>query len=115
LRLQAFQHPVSDYWGQRKDEAEPIVPEPVPTWLAISRRDFVVERHELSSAQFAVLQAIAGGAPLADSLVEGAAAAPAEHIESQLSSWFAEWMAAGFFVGFELSCDPRRPPGDHSL
>lgn len=102
LRLLAFEHPVSDYWGARKDEAEPAVPEPAPTWLAISRRDFVVERHPLSLAQFAVLRSISEGAALAESLAAGEASAPAEHIESQLGDWFAAWMAGGFFSGIAL-------------
>jgi hypothetical protein len=102
LRLLAFEHPVSDFWGERKNDAEPAVPEPARIWLAISRRDFVVERHDLSPAQFAVLHSIAGGAPLADALEAGAAAAPAEDIESQLNTWFAQWMATGFFASFAL-------------
>jgi hypothetical protein len=102
LRLLACEHPVSAYWGARKDESEPAPPQPSPSWLAIARRDFVVERHELSHAQFAVLQAIAGGASLPQCLAAGAEAEPGEAIESQLSTWFAEWMSAGFFVDFAL-------------
>jgi hypothetical protein len=100
VRLLAFDHPVSEYWGARKDDEEPTPPQPASTWLAIARREFVVERHELSRAQFAVLKAIVSGATLPQCLADGAEAAPDEEIESQLSGWFAAWMAAGFFVDF---------------
>jgi hypothetical protein len=102
LRLLSFAHPVSDYWGKRKDDAEPTVPAPQPTWLAVGRCEFVVERHDLSAAQFAVLSAIVGGATLAESLEIGTTSAPGEAIEPQLGEWFSQWMAAGFFADFTL-------------
>ncbi len=104
LRLHQFAHPVSAYWGAQKDGANPRGGEPKPSWLAINRREFVVERHELSAVQFALLEALAEGSPLAQAL-DAAAALPEaaeEEIEAQLGPWFAGWMAAGFFA----DCEP---------
>ena len=109
LRLHRFAHDVSAYWGAQKDGEEPVVGGPQPSWLAINRREFVVERHELSPVQFALLEALAEGRTLSQA-IEAAAALPEaklEHIEAQLGPWFAGWMAAGFFADCKL-------PGDGS-
>jgi hypothetical protein len=103
LRLHRFAHAVSPYWGAQKDGGEPTVEGPSPSWLAINRRDFVVERHALSAVQFELLEALAAGAPLARA-IERAAQLPeaaAEDIEAQLGPWFAGWMTAGFFAGHQ--------------
>jgi hypothetical protein len=100
LRLHSFAHAVSAYWGARKDGEEPVIGGQQPTWLAINRREFVVERHELSRAQFALLNALAEGSTLSEA-IEAAATLPgaaSENVEAQLGPWFAGWMAAGFFV-----------------
>jgi hypothetical protein len=104
LRLHRFAHAVSAYWGAQKNGEEPVVDGPQPTWLAINRREFVVERHELSPVQFALLEALLEGRPLAGA-IEAATALPgaeAESIEAQLGPWFSSWMAAGFFADCAL-------------
>lgn len=104
LRLHRFAHAVSAYWGAQKDGEEPAVGRPQPSWLAISRREFVVERHELSPVQFALLEALAEGRTLSQA-IEMAASLPeaeSENVEAQLGPWFAGWMAAGFFADCEL-------------
>ncbi len=104
LRLHRFDHAVSGYWGAQKDGAEPSMGMPRPSWLAIGRRDFVVERHELTEPQFAILEAIVGGDPLAKAIAN-AAQREAGDIENQIGGWFADWMGAGFFCGCKLSED----------
>jgi hypothetical protein len=96
LRLLEFAHPVHESWAARKDGGEPAPPEPRRSWLAVHRRDFMVERAELLAAEHAVLTAIATGASLADAL---AAVAGTPALESQLGGWFARWTAAGYFTG----------------
>ncbi len=58
LRLLAFSHDASGCWGDRKDELAPVIPMAERHWLAICRRDFVVERFELDEPQFVLLEAL---------------------------------------------------------
>lgn len=98
LRLHAFGCDVSTYWGRRKEGEEPATPEPTPSWLAVSRRDFVVERHALTAAQFALLKALVAGETLGGALISTATQYSAAQFEPFLAEWFGEWMEAGFFA-----------------
>lgn len=98
LRLLAFGHDVSGYWGDRKDDLEPAMPPPERHWLAICRRDFMVERYELDEPQFVLLEALARGETLPAAIAAASAAAPVTELEARLSGWFAGWMAGGFFA-----------------
>ncbi len=104
LRLHRFAHSVSAYWGAQKNGEEPRVGGPEPSWVAINRREFVVERHELSPVQFALIEALADGKALSQAIAAAAALPEAEiaNVESQLGPWFAGWMAVGFFADCEL-------------
>jgi hypothetical protein len=84
----------------------------LPTWLAITRRDYVVRRIPLSHVQFRLLAALVEGQTIGDSL---AAAAMEESDNSPALSpdsvrrWFEDWSAAGFFSGILRTTDH----GDH--
>jgi hypothetical protein len=104
LRLARFDHPVHEYWAARKDGGEPGPSVPRPAWLAIHRRDYVVEPAEVSCAEFALLAAIAEGETLWGAIAAALAAAPADaDLEARLGDWFARWTSAGYFVSVEAS------------
>ncbi len=106
LRLHQFEHPVSDFWEDCTGGAEPAACEPRRDWLAINRRDYVVERHALSGEQHSLLSGMVAGQPLAAAIERAAAATQdAEAFETQLGGWFADWAAHGFFVRIEISGD----------
>jgi hypothetical protein len=98
LRLHAFENDVSTFWARRKDGEEPAVEPPSDCWLAIGRRDYVVERHSLSAAQFTVLSSLVEGKTLGEALSFAAERHSAEEIEPHLGQWFAAWMEAQFFA-----------------
>ncbi len=103
LRLFSFGHDVSGYWGARKDELTPPAPMPRRHWLAICRRDYVVERYELDQPRFVLLEALVEGARLAEALAAASNHAAsrrttADAFEARLTTWFAQWMAGGFFA-----------------
>jgi hypothetical protein len=101
LRLHEFDHAVHEYWAARKDGGEPAPCGPRSTKLAINRRDYVVERCELSDAEFALLTEIARGASLAEAIaVALASVAEPELVESQIGAWFARWAGEGYFSEF---------------
>jgi Putative DNA-binding domain len=91
LKLRRFDHPVHAYWSALKEGIEPAVPEPRVVYLAISRRDFTVERRELSSSEFALLEQVAAGATLGDAIALASEGVDAGAVEGRLAVWFADW------------------------
>lgn len=105
LRTLAFRFPVNDYFtGLRElpDKTDPPeFPPGDPSWLALSRRDYVVRRHALERPQFELLTALIEGESI-EAAIERLAAGAAMSIgdlSSHLRDWFRIWTAAGFFVG----------------
>lgn len=103
LQLLCFKYPVNDYYTRirrLKDGQEcPSPPEPVEQFLALTRRDFVVRRIELTSAQHALLKALQAGSSVAESIAAAAewTDVPDDAFASAIRDWFAGWTAAGFF------------------
>jgi hypothetical protein len=98
LRLFAFMHDVSTYWGERKDDLAPVIPVAERHWLAICRRDFIVERIALDEPQFVLLSALVRGETLPNAIGAASEVAPVAELEGSLGHWFAGWMAGGFFA-----------------
>lgn len=103
LRLARFEHPVHEYWFAVRNEREPDIVHARPTLLTINRRDYVVERHELSPPQFLLLEQLAHGQSLAQaiSVVVASAAVGAIELECTIRDWFSGWTHRQFFVGLE--------------
>ncbi len=101
LRLIHFQHPVHSYWQTWKDSAATSVPVPGRTYLAINRRNYRVERHELTPLQFVLLEQLLSGRTLGDAieLTLLQASKPEPRMEDALQTWFGSWVAERFFVG----------------
>jgi hypothetical protein len=98
LRLFAFQFPVNDFYTALKLDAETPLPAPQPTYLALTRRDYVVRRVPLEPTEFALLSEMIAGKPIAEALQAGATSSlrPA-----QVTQWFASWTRLGFIAGVE--------------
>jgi hypothetical protein len=102
LRLLTFRFPVNAYYTaiRRAEEGEEVpVPDPEPEHLALTRRDFVVRRYPLNSAQHALLEKILAGAPVGEALAAAAETSGLEDdaLAAELQSWFRLWVAEGFF------------------
>jgi hypothetical protein len=76
----------------RKGE-KPELPAPADSYLAMSRRDYVVCFHELDLHQHNLLTAVTSGQTLAQAL------AGAPELTSRSSQWLRDWIAWGFFAG----------------
>jgi hypothetical protein len=108
FRLLRFRSEVNDYFSALRESSEP---QAVPladlgeTYLALSRREFVVRRHPLTREQFELLTSLAAGEPLGEALASLAAANQLQHgradgISAELvARWFTDWSRAGFFQG----------------
>jgi hypothetical protein len=103
LRLLAFRYPVHSYFTavRRKEEVE--YPEPADTFLAVTRRDFVVRHYELSRPAYELLSALLAGRPIGEAIQMAAAVGlDLDHLEANLRQWFYDWAAEGFFQAVEL-------------
>jgi hypothetical protein len=112
LKLLATRFPVNDYYTslrQLKENESPPMPRAHQSFVAFSRRGFVVRRYNLSGTEFELLRAIQGGLPVARA-IECAARASGDSVDqlaSNLKLWFRNWTAEGFFRGIKL-------PGDNT-
>jgi hypothetical protein len=109
--LLAFRFPLNDFYTALRDdavpdkEAAPQIPEPAETFLALTRRDYIVRRHRLERAQFELLEALSSGQPLGAAIEQASSLAGSdlESFAANLQSWFRDWTAAGFFQSIELA------------
>jgi hypothetical protein len=99
LKLLALRFPVNAYYtGARRGELPPV-PGPADNWLAITRRDYIVRRHEISEPQFVLLTALIEGQTIG-AAIERVLELPDENVDvlaGQLRTWFHDWAAEGFF------------------
>jgi Putative DNA-binding domain len=105
LRLLALRYPVHIYVTAVRRHEDPELPGPAETFLAISRRRYVVRHYELSRPAHQLLQALLAGeavGPAIQAAVE-AAGPDLEHLPDKLWTWFHDWAAEGFFRSLELA------------
>jgi hypothetical protein len=98
--LLRFEHDVNSWFTRlRADPHDATPPERRPTFVALSRRQFIVRRHPLSAIQYDLLTELRGGSTLGRALttVTDANSAAVGEIAASLGAWFTEWSAAGFF------------------
>lgn len=115
LRLVETRFPVNDYFSAILRREQPQIPEPATAWVAVSRRDFRIERRELSLPQYRLLKSLQDGLPVGEAVFQAAvdSGIPAAEFADRLQKWFAEWTAAVFFTGVSRSnCGPA--DGDES-
>jgi hypothetical protein len=100
LRVCSYRHAVDIYWLAACDGRPLPAIEPHERRLAIHRRGFLIERHELSPVQFLLLEALVAGQSLAAALEATATAvAPDDGAwQGELGGWFRDWAALQFFT-----------------
>jgi len=105
LQLLALKFPVHTYFTAVKQSHDPEFPEPAETWLAVTRRNFVVRHYELSRPAFELLQALLGGATFAEAIERAAESAgdDLDRFSNNLRAWFQDWAAEGFFLALAPS------------
>lgn len=112
VRLLPFRTNVNDFFTGMRTSAEAApMPELRPTFVALTRRDYVVRRLSLTEIQYRLLTAIATGQALTHTLRtvwEGQlsgdlqAASDVKLVDSDsLRTWFAEWARVGIFAPLE--------------
>ena len=102
LKLLQFSYPINDYYteARRASEGEEIpLPEARRQFVAISRREYVVRRYELSEPQYRLLESLQAGQTIGQAIECAAEILDADDQELAVSlrSWFHNWAAEGFF------------------
>jgi hypothetical protein len=103
LRVMQFAFPLNDFFAAAvRKEAVPF-PIAQPSYLAITRRDYRVQRFELSREQYLLLESLRRGTPLGPAIEHATHELPLTdaQLASQLETWFRAWTAAGFFIDFQ--------------
>lgn len=101
LRLLALRFEVHEYVTAVRRQEEPELPAPSPTWLVITRRNYVVRRVAVQEAEFSALTALLAGEAVVDALAaaERRWRGPSEDLPQEVRRWFRDWAAAGYFLG----------------
>jgi hypothetical protein len=99
LRLLALRFPLNDYYTAMKENQAAPIPEIKNCWLAITRRDYVVRRYELSHSQFILLDELQHGQTVGHAITAAAAVYTGEvdQLAADLREWFRTWTAAPMF------------------
>jgi len=102
LQLLAARFPVNDYCTSlrqaREGESVPL-PLAQASFVALTRRDYVVRRYNLSETEFELLRALQRGLPLGQGIEHALQASNEElkQLAEDLKLWFRNWTAEGFF------------------
>jgi len=107
LQLLDTQFPVNEYYtALRRTKSGGVVPFPAAreSFVALSRRNFVVRRYTLSRAEFELLRALQQNLPLGEALalISPTEGEEFEELAARLHLWFRNWTAEGFFQSVTL-------------
>jgi hypothetical protein len=99
LRLLALRYPVHRYFTAVRRHEEPSLPEPAETYLAVTRRRYMVRHYELSRPAYQLLHALLAGESLGQAISRAlrAAGPDLDRMPYNLWTWFHDWAAEGFF------------------
>jgi len=106
LRLLAARFPVNDYYtALRRAKAGETVSIPClcESFVALTRRDYIVRRYSLSHTEYELLQAVQEGRTIGEAVERAALSASADldELAANLTLWFHNWTAEGFFQSVE--------------
>lgn len=95
---------MQDFVSAVRHGEEAVVPNAEPTWLVITRREYVVRRCAVCELEYALLAALQSGETIG-AAIEHVASRPdvsMESLEASLHDWFRHWSTAQFFTAIEL-------------
>lgn len=103
LRLLTLNYPVHRYFSAVRRGEDPPPSGPAETWLAVTRRDYVVRHFELSRPAYELLRSLLAGDTVGDAVSRAAEAAgpDVERLATDLHTWFHRWAAEDFFRAVE--------------
>lgn len=104
LRLLELRFPVHEYASAVRHGEHPTVPAPCPTWLVVSREDFIVRRRPVTRPAFQLLTSLTNGRTIGEAIEDCVECghADVDELTDSLRSWFETWAQAGFFRAVEV-------------
>ncbi|MFV0445995.1 MAG: putative DNA-binding domain-containing protein [Planctomycetaceae bacterium] len=111
LQLLSLRFPAHETYSSLRAGALFNPPQSRPTQLAVYRRDFVVQRREITPPEATLLMSLQGDASLAralDALLDNHELFPDDAIPL-LHNWFEDWTAAGIVRGLANSRHDKSP------
>lgn len=105
LRLLVLRYPVHEYYAAVRRKEEPSPPGLADTFLAVTRRDFVVRHYPLARPEYELLQPLAAGRPVGEAIERAVPKIDLDfdQLAERLRAWFARWAGEGFFRAVELA------------
>lgn len=100
FRLLLFQFPVHEYISEARRNNAPPIPEPQLTYLAVTRRNYIVRREPITEPEYFLLSLLQQGLKVGDAITQLAESdfIDPEELGTQLHSWFRHWTASGFII-----------------
>lgn len=95
VRLIRLRFPVHEVITAVRRGDSVAMPSASPTWLVITRREFVVRRQAVTDGEFRLLSLLHAGASVEDTLAQWFTETPDE--SPPLHDWFQRWTRAGYF------------------
>lgn len=116
LKLLPLRFAVHDYVTAVRRQEQPQLSEPVPTWLVITRRDYVVRRVSVAEAEYVALSTLCGGGNIAEALEAAQERWPRDFdsLAREVQRWFRDWSAAGYFQRITTVSETIRSSWDDS-
>lgn len=107
VRLLSLRFPVHEYATAIRHGEEADFPNSRPTYLVITRRDYVVRRFEVLPIQFVLLEVLQRGSSVGEALltIQPLNEADLSQLAIDIRSWFLDWSAAPLFQ--RLAPGPR--------
>jgi hypothetical protein len=101
FRLLSLQFPLNDFYSAVRSGNMPDRSEPANSWLAVTRREFIVRRYDLTESQFRLLAELRAGKTIGDAIEAAAEIYIGEPVAfaGDIRDWFQSWAAAPFFSG----------------
>jgi hypothetical protein len=108
LRVLAFHYPVHRYLSAVRRKKKAAFPAAAQTRLAVTRRNYIIRRYELSRPQFILLEALLAGQTVGEAISCAAevVGADSRRFTRQLRGWFRDWTAEGFFQAVSCAAEP---------
>jgi hypothetical protein len=103
LRLLTLRYPVHGYFTAVRRKQDPAPPDPADTYLAVTRKHFVVRHYELSFPAYQVLSALLAGDSVGQAIGRAieTTGVDVDRLSGKLRRWFRDWAAEGFFASVE--------------
>lgn len=114
LKLLPLRFAVHEYVSAVRHQKQPQPSEPVPTWLVITRRNYVVRRVAVAETEYVALSTLCGGGNISEALEAAQERWQGDFdlLAREVQRWFRDWSAAGYFQRIATVSDMPRSGWD---